>query len=142
MILNKKRSLIKELGVILFFVFIIGIIFFGVFKGTITFILFNDTSNLIYPNYYYIAQTLKNMIWPLWDPHIFSGFSLAGYPQYGLFYPINILFWIFPYNSNPFPPYAYEYLVIFHVFLAGWFMYLLGRGLKFNRYISNIKFKK
>lgn len=130
------KNLLKEIFVIIAIIMMNGIKFYDVLKRKSTFVLPLDASDLIYPNYYYIAQSLKNYIFPLWDPHLFSGFSLAGYPQYGLFYPGNIIFWLFPYGDNPFPYYAYEYLVIFHIFLAGWFMYMLGREFKFDRIIS------
>lgn len=130
------RFLGKELLIIMGLLGIVILYFYGVITEELTLLLPLDTSDMVYPSYYYIAKTLKEGYLPLWDPHLFSGFSLAAYPQYGLFYPLNFLFWIWPYGDNPFPVHAYEYLLLLHVFLAGWFMYFLGRGLKFNRLIS------
>jgi hypothetical protein len=131
-----KGRLLKEAFVIIFFIALTALLFRTVLSGATTFVLPLDASDLIYPDYFFIAQSLKDGIFPLWDPHIFSGMSLAAYPQYGLFYPLNIIFWLFSYGASVFPYQAYEYIVIFHIFLAGLFMYVLGRGLHFHRAIS------
>jgi hypothetical protein len=134
--LSIKGKVIKEVLVVLFFMALTGLLFRSILNGSSTFVLPLDSSDLIYPDYFFIAQSLKEGIFPLWDPHIFSGMSLVAYPQYGLFYPLNIIFWLFSYAASAFPYQAYEYIVIFHIFLAGFFMYLLGRGLHFHRAIS------
>lgn len=130
------KKIVIEILILLFFALLSAIFFRQILSGRNTFVLPFDTSDLIYPDYYYIAKSLKEGIFPLWNPHIFGGVTLIGYPQYGLLYPINIIFWLLPYASSAFPYQAYEWIVVFHIFLSGYFMYLLGRQLKFNRPIA------
>jgi hypothetical protein len=131
-----ESVLTKELIIGLILIGIVVFKFFPVFTGEKFFVLPGDTADLIYSDYVFVARTLKSGIFPLWNPHIFSGVPISSYPQVGLFYPFNLLFWILPYGSHPFPYQAYQYLVLFHIALAGYFSYLLFRGIRFNRFIA------
>ena len=83
-----------------------------------------DLAPFLYPNYHFAAQYLRQGIIPLWNPHLYSGAPFAADIQSGLFYPINLLVFLFV------PRLTYEwleYLAIFHFWLAGVTMYLCLR---------------
>lgn len=87
-----------------------------------------DTSELIYPLEYRIAAALKSGTIPLWNPFSMAGYPLAGYPQYGLFYPGNWPFWLWPYSDSIYPPVGYAAKFVAHVGLSGMGMYFLCRS--------------
>ena len=58
---------------------------------------------------------------PLWNPHLLLGQPVVGNIQYALFYPLNLLFWIFPFFSAVWISQA------LHMALAGWGAWLLAR---------------
>ena len=132
----KSMFWVKEFGVLLFFSVLVYIYFFDVLVGPDTLLGPRDSISYIYEYFYFFSQTLKDFALPLWDPHVFSGIPISANPTWGLFYPLNYVFWFFPYADGIFPYYAYDYLVIFHIFLAGWFMYLLGKSFGFDRFAS------
>lgn len=79
-----------------------------------------DLAPFLYPNYYFAAQSLRQGIIPLWNPHLYSGTPFAADIQSGLFYPVNLLIFLLV----PHLTYEWlEYLAIFHFWLAGATMY-------------------
>jgi len=60
---------------------------------------------------------------PLWYPHIYAGTSLIGDMDTPIFYPPHLLFRAMPTEL------AFGYLFVFHVFLAGLFMYAFVKEL-------------
>lgn len=80
-----------------------------------------DTFTYFYPQQSYFAETLRQGRLPLWNPYLFTGVPFLANMQTAIFYPFNLMFLILP------VPRAYAYSIVFHVFLAGLFMYLLGR---------------
>jgi hypothetical protein len=92
-----------------------------------------DLSSFIYPIYAYAARWLKRGIVPLWNPHLYLGMPFAADNQSGLFYPINLLFFLL----TPELTYeAVELMAVTHVFLAGLFAYLLLRDLPSPRKVG------
>ncbi len=86
-----------------------------------------DLVSFLYPNYRFAAQSLRRGIIPLWNPHLYSGAPFAADNQSGLFYPINLLFFLLT------PELTYqtmELMAVFHFFLAGAFMYICLRNLQ------------
>ncbi len=67
----------------------------------------------------------KGGIIPSWNPYAFSGTSLAGNIQAAAWYPLNILFWLLPFEN------AWSLLIMLEPLLAGVFMilYLQNRKL-------------
>lgn len=61
---------------------------------------------------------------PLWTPYWYCGVPLLADILTGVLYPINILLVILPFDI------AYNFIIVFHFFLAGYFTYLLIRRLK------------
>lgn len=81
-----------------------------------------DMASMLYPNYHFASQSLKHGEIPLWNPYLFCGGPFAADIQTGVFYPVNLAFWLLV----PTVTYeALEWLVVFHFFLAGLFTYLL-----------------
>ncbi len=108
--------------------------FADVLAGQAHFILAPDTSEMIYPLEYRIAAALKEGVLPMWNPYSLSGYPLAGYPQYGLFYPINWVFWLWPYEGGAiYPIDGYHWRFVFHVILGGCGSYYLCRVLALGR---------
>jgi hypothetical protein len=85
-----------------------------------------DLASFIYPTYVFGARWLKRGVVPLWNPHLYLGMPFAADNQSGLFYPINVLFFLLT------PELTYEVvelMAVCHVFLAGLFAYILLRDL-------------
>ncbi|MCL4359722.1 YfhO family protein [Patescibacteria group bacterium] len=68
------------------------------------------------------VDDLKSGTLPLWNPYAFSGTSLIGNIQSGALYPLNILFFLFPF------PEAWTALIVLTPLLAGFFLYLFLRN--------------
>jgi len=65
-----------------------------------------------------VIDDLKKGVLPLWNPYNFSGTSLSGNIQAGVFYPLNFLFFFLPF------PVAWTLLIIAQPVLATVFLYL------------------
>jgi hypothetical protein len=63
---------------------------------------------------------------PFWNPFIFGGIPFWAHFESTIFYPLDALFWVMS------PEKAYGYTVFAHLVLAGIFMYLLCRSLRFR----------
>lgn len=83
-----------------------------------------DLAPFLYPNYHFAAQTLRQGVIPLWNPHLYSGLPFAADAQSGLFYPVNLAVFLLTPNLTL---HTLEYLAIFHFWLAGFGMYLFLR---------------
>lgn len=68
---------------------------------------------------------------PLWNPYNFSGNSILANIQAAALYPLNILFFVFPFID------AWTMLIMLQPLLAGLFMYWYLRSLKL-RYIASL----
>lgn len=68
----------------------------------------------------------KRLELPLWNPYSFSGTPLLANFQSGAFYPLNILFFIFPLHLS------WSLLIILGPLLSSLFMFLYLRNLKLN----------
>jgi hypothetical protein len=81
--------------------------------------------DLVYGYYFktFYRDSLLHFRLPLWNPYIYSGYPFLAHPYNGVFYPLNLLFLIFPVNIG------YSWVFALHVFLAGCFMFLLVRYL-------------
>jgi len=70
-----------------------------------------------YPWRLFAAQTLKSGYLPLWNPHQFCGTPFVANSQSAVFYPLNLLFCVFPVAR------AFGVSVLLHLFLTGSFLY-------------------
>ncbi len=88
---------------------------------------FEDALYLWYPYMNYLATSLREGHIPFWTPYIFSGMPF--YPDVQTFYPLNWLFGLFIVEGK-LPFFIVEYLLLFHLLLAGIFTYIYTRELK------------
>ncbi|MBZ0192568.1 MAG: YfhO family protein [Candidatus Kuenenia stuttgartiensis] len=85
-----------------------------------------DTRHQLFYWRYFGFDTLAKGTLPLWNPYIYSGSPFVGGIQSALFYPLNLIFLLFPINV------AINYSIILHVFLSGVFTYLYMKYLRFS----------
>ena len=84
-----------------------------------------------YPWRAFYASTLHSGYLPLWNPHQFCGTPFAANSQSAIFYPLNLLFCVFPVWR------AFGMSVLLHLFLTGSFAYLyLRKSLALSRSAS------
>lgn len=81
-----------------------------------------DMASMIYPNYHFVSESLKRGELPLWNPYLFCGGPFFADIQTGVFYPVNLVFWLLV-RSVTYE--SVQWLVVFHFFLAGLFTYVL-----------------
>ena len=156
---------IKSFWPLILIGFIVLVFFYPIFKGNIPFpgdLLVNsnpystqsflgynpggypnkaqgsDVITEIYPWRYFSIDQIKQGEIPFWNPHNFSGNPQIANFQTALFYPLNILYLILPFNLS------WTLIIMLQPFLAGIFMYLFlkkGVGLKdFASFIGAVSF--
>jgi hypothetical protein len=89
-----------------------------------------DLVSFLFPTYRFAASSLRSGVLPLWNPHLYGGAPFLADMQTGLFYPLNLLLFLFV------PDFSYkamEWMSVLHVFLAGLSMYLCLRYLEPGR---------
>ncbi len=87
-------------------------------------------SDLILENYVwkqFIRDSLSQGELPLWSPYLFAGSPFLATGQNAAYYPFSILFVVLPL------PAAYGWYTVSQLWLAGIFMYALGRVLRMRR---------
>ncbi len=89
-----------------------------------------DLGSFLYPTYHFIQQSLKAGVWPLWNPHLYSGTPFAAEVQSGIFYPPHLLRFLL---GGELDYRAMETLVMAHIAWAGITTYALARGLGLRR---------
>ncbi len=85
-----------------------------------------DTRHQLFYWRYFGFNTLAKGIIPLWNPYIYGGTPFVGGLQSAIFYPLNLIYLIFPIHV------AINYSIILHVFLSGVFTYLYLRFIKLS----------
>ncbi|MCL4418168.1 MAG: YfhO family protein, partial [Actinobacteria bacterium] len=97
-----------------------------------------DVITEIYPWRHFSIDQIKQGEIPFWNPHNFSGNPQIANFQTALFYPLNILYLILPFNLS------WTLIIMLQPFLAGIFMFLFlkkGVGLKdFASFIGAVSF--
>ena len=91
---------------------------------------FRDLFHWCYPAKIFFVEELKNGRFPLWNPYQFLGTPYAANISMSVFYPLNILFFILPFQD------AFKYHIIIHYFLYGLFNYMFLRGLRLSPFSS------
>lgn len=92
--------------------------FFSVIFNDYTF-GYGDLHRYFYPLRFYAASCIKNGIFPLWNPYLFSGYPCFSALQLGILYPVSILTYILPFHIG------FNLYIVLHFLLAGIFLYLL-----------------
>lgn len=83
-----------------------------------------DVLRLLYPEKEFSMRTFKNFELPLWNPYNFSGNPHIASVQSGSFYPLNVIFFIFPHVI------AWTIFILLQPILTGIFSFLFARELK------------
>ncbi len=85
-----------------------------------------DLGPYFIPPRFFWVESIKHGSFPLWNPYQFSGQPFLANPQHGMLYPLNSLFFLFPFDI------AFNAIIILHFFLGGLFTYLFLKDLKVN----------
>ena len=120
----KNKSLINNLIYLLPALGLFIYLFHPLFWSSV---IDNDMTTYFY--YFYkklFFSELHNGELPLWNPGVALGYYQVGNPLHGYFYPLNLIFFLLPFDL------AYNWLIVIHYFLAGLFMYLLVKTLTGN----------
>lgn len=114
---------------------------FAIFISTVVFLhkeiflhqalFFDLTTRYFYPMMSLFREAVLSKQNPLWNPFLYSGIPFLANPQAGVFYPFSYIFVLFSF------PAALNAYIFLHVFLAGAFMYFLGRHFKLT-HISSV----
>jgi uncharacterized membrane protein YfhO len=91
----------------------------------------SDVIYEIYPWKYFSIEQIKNGQIPFWNPHNFSGNLQMANFQTAIFYPMNLLYLILPFNT------AWTVFILLQPILAAFFMFLfLYKGLELKKISS------
>lgn len=96
-----------------------------------------DVIKEIYPWRLFAVESLKKADIPFWNPYNFSGNPQMANFQTAIFYPLNLLYFILPFNA------AWTIIIMLQPILAGFFMFLFLRSLKlteFSSFIGSVAF--
>jgi len=111
-----KRDILAILLIALLVIFFFAYVLFT----DLTFV-YRDFSRYFYPLYQYGVLCFKQGIIPCWNPYIYSGMPFLALIQLAIFYPLAIIFYLFPFM------FSLKLFIISHYFLSGLFIYLLMR---------------
>lgn len=70
------------------------------------------------------VSMVKDGLFPLWNPYFYCGQPLLATLQPGIFYPLNLLLVLLPFDS------AFNLIIVLHFFLSGVFTYFFIKTLK------------
>jgi hypothetical protein len=101
-----------------------------------------DFIEYVFPVQTFAAVQSANGIVPFWNPFSFMGMPFLADLQVGFFYPLNRILTLFV-SDNTLSPWAIEFVIIFHFFIAQIAMYYLMRYFKVSSYgaiISSISY--
>ncbi len=90
-----------------------------------------EGANQAYAWFNFWVSTIRQGVWPLWDPFTFSGHAFAGEMQAGAFYPLYLIFLI-PSRDGLFSPQLYHVFFVLTHALCAWFVYLLAREFRLS----------
>ncbi len=104
--------------------FILSLLFFYDLFGERLLLTERDLAPYFIPPRFFWVESLKQGDFPLWNPYQFTGAPFFANPQNGVLYPLQCLFFLFPFDI------AFNAIIIVHFFLGGFFTYLFVRDLK------------
>lgn len=121
-----KRS--KEHALALLALAVAALLFFAPLAFRPDWSLYSDHSDLIAfhaPNAWFLADSWqRDGVIPLWCPSIFGGMPFLHDIQAGTLYPPN---WVFAFVPRDCAASAMSWLIVAHLIVAGWGMYLYAR---------------
>lgn len=74
------------------------------------------------PRQFFVAETIRSGILPLWNPYSACGVPCQASVQSSLWYPLSLLYYLLPFQTG------FKYYIILHYFLGALFMFLLVRA--------------
>ena len=83
-----------------------------------------DMGSFLYPMFHFNARSIREGIWPLWNPYAYGGFPYVGEVQSGLYYPPNWPFFLWGRITYK----TLEGLTILHMWWAAVGAYTLARS--------------
>ena len=93
--------------------------------------------NQAYSWFNFWVHSIKQGVWPLWDPYTYSGHIFSGEMQNGSFYPLYLPLALFPLNrSGLLAPALYHAMCAVSHFLGAWFMFRLVRELELSDFAA------
>ena len=130
---NKVKPTVRSL--LLLFLAIIAFYWKIVFTRQYSMLTVGETVNQAYSWFHFWTESVRHGSVPLWDPYAFGGRSFIGEMQTAAFYPLHLVFALFPANSKGLlsPGLYHLYFVFTHV-LAAFFMFALIRELGLDRF--------
>jgi len=120
----------KEIRHLPVYLALICVYFYDVFlKGSL--LAVEDGIAYHYPMMIAMSEQYRNFIFPFWNPYEYSGFPLMAAIEPGALYPFNI---ILPLLFDP--SLAFNFSIMLHYALAGFFTYLYAREIGLDVYSS------
>jgi len=106
-----------------------------VFTSQFSMLTVGETVNQAYSWFHFWAESVRHGSVPLWDPYTFAGHSFIGEMQTGAFYPLHLVFALFPANGNGLlSTRLYHLYFVFTHLLAAYFMFALVREMGLKRF--------
>jgi len=106
-----------------------------VFTSQFSMLTSGETVNQAYSWFHFWAESVRHGSVPLWDPYAFGGRSFIGEMQTAAFYPLHLVFALFPANGNGLlPTRLYHLYFVFAHLLAAYFMFALIREMGLDRF--------
>jgi hypothetical protein len=110
-----------------------------VFTSQFSMLTVGETVNQAYSWFHFWAESVRHGSVPLWDPYTFGGHSFIGEMQTAAFYPLHLVFALFPANGNGLlSTRLYHLYFVFTHLLAAYFMFALMREMGLNRFSALI----
>jgi hypothetical protein len=111
----------------LFIATILILLFFhpAIFSGKTFY--FRDIHRWFYPMKFFLAESLKGGSLPYWCSNYYCGSPFMSDLQSGVFYPLSLLFFFFPF------PWSLNIFIVLHFFLGFCFFYLFITGIGLTR---------
>ena len=111
----------------LFIATILIILFFHpvIFSGKTFY--FRDIHRWFYPMKFFLAESLRGGSIPYWCSNYFCGSPFMSDLQSGVFYPLSLVFFFFPF------PWSLNIFIVLHFFLGFCFFYLFIKGIGLSR---------
>ncbi|MCS7280326.1 MAG: YfhO family protein [Desulfobacterota bacterium] len=116
---------------------VIALLYFHPFLSGKLIFIERDLSVFFIPPRYLWVKMVKDLEFPLWNPHQYSGIPLFATLQPGVLYPPHLFYLILPFNI------VWNYLIILHFFFSGittyFFMRYMG-GSKIASFLAGTVF--
>lgn len=124
-------KILSTLLVAVFLGLAVWLYFYQILTSDLVF-CFRDLSRYYYPLRQFAVEQIKAGHFPFWNPYVGSGHPLYAAVQSVVLYPLSVIYYIFDFDT------AFNYFLIGHIFLGGFFFFLMMRSFKYGRAASLI----